>query len=102
MEGSIQKRIEWIEKRTPLSDMAKHYIAFQMQLYAEYYHEQQVKSVDLADVGGSLPTQQEFLKTIIDWHEECQEKGYFNIPLVHEQYEYLTWLSNRLAKVHGQ
>ena len=50
MEGIIQKRIEWIEKRTPLSDMAKHYIAFQMQLYAEYYHEQQVKSVDLADV----------------------------------------------------
>ena len=27
-----------------------------MRMYARYYHEQQVKSVDLADVGGSLPT----------------------------------------------
>ena len=59
-------------------------------------------NVDLADVGGALPTQRDFLKTIIHWHEEYNEKGHFNIPLVHEQYEYLTWLSNRLAKVHGQ
>ena len=66
------------------------------------YLEQQVNSVDLADVGGALPTQRDFLKTTIHWHEEYNEKGHFNIPLVHEQYEYLTWLSNRLAKVHGQ
>ena len=51
MEEKINQRISWIEQRVELSELAKEYIAFQMMQFAKYYHEQQVKSVDLADVG---------------------------------------------------
>ena len=75
MEGSIQKRIEWIEKRTPLSDMAKHYIAFQMQLYAEDYHEQQVKKFDLADVGGNEVACNHNFNRVSDCQIKCDKCG---------------------------
>jgi len=38
----------------------------------------------------------------LDWHDEYLKDGKFNIPLDHEQSEYLSWLAYRLAKVYGQ
>lgn len=49
------------------------------------------------NVSGSLPSWYDFLKTMIDWHEEYLKAGHFNIPLDHEQSEYLSWLATRLA-----
>ena len=56
----------------------------------------------IAGVVGSLPSRQDYLKTMLDWHDEYLKDGNFNIPLDHEQSEYLSWLANRLAKVYGQ
>ena len=53
MEDKINKRIAWIEQRVELPELAKEYIAFQMMQFAKYYHKQQIKAGDLADVGGS-------------------------------------------------
>lgn len=52
-------------------------------------------------VSGSLPSRKDFLKTMLDWHDEYYKAGRFNIPLGHEQSEYLSWLAYRLAKVWG-
>jgi hypothetical protein len=48
----------------------------------------------------SWPSRNDFLKTILEWHEEYLKAGYFNIPLDHEQSEYLSWLATRLANVY--
>jgi hypothetical protein len=48
-----------------------------------------------------VPSREDFLKTMIDWHDEYYKAGRFNIPLDHEQSEYLSWLSARLAAVFG-
>ena len=52
-------------------------------------------------VSGSLPSRQDYLITMLDWHDEYYNAGHFNIPLDHEQSEYLSWLAARLAKVWG-
>ena len=43
--GLIPTNNEWDEMRQELAD--------KIEAYAKYYHEQQVNSVDLADVGGN-------------------------------------------------
>jgi hypothetical protein len=53
MEEEIERRINWINARVDVSPSIKDYIAFQMLDFAKYYHEQQVKNCDLADVGGN-------------------------------------------------
>ncbi len=69
----------------------------------KYAVDEYIKSQNLqqTDVSGSLPSRQDFLKTMIDWHEEYLNAGNFHVPLDHEQSEYLSWLSARLAKVWG-
>lgn len=41
--------------------------------------------------------QDELLKTMLDWHEKMNDNKRFNIPLDHEQSEYLTWLSKIIS-----
>ncbi len=43
-------------------------------------------------------TRQDYLKVMLDWHEECLKLGKFKVPLDHEQSEYLKWLAIRLEK----
>ena len=52
-----EKALRWycsrIGKRIPELDIHEKHCVSIMYEYAKYYHEQQVKSVDLADVGGN-------------------------------------------------
>lgn len=77
MKDNIEKRIGWIEKRVELSDMAKHYIAFQMQSYAEQYHEEQ--NVGSSYVGFSLPDAKQTVAEIYgkeDWKDVLRDYEY--------------------------
>ena len=58
-----EKALRWYckrnDKRVPELNIHEKHCISMMYEYAKYYHEQQVKSVDLADVGGNevaLPT----------------------------------------------
>lgn len=62
---TIEDRLKWIEERAELSPMARHFVKLQMGLHADFYHRQQVKKCDLADVGGALPS----------IHVECNREG---------------------------
>lgn len=55
----------------------------------------------LEQIEKEKPNKQDFLKTMLNWHDEFYKAGHFKIELDHEQSEYLSWLAYRLAKVHG-
>ena len=102
----MSKALEYLREYVPSTNIPEEWYEFEiaemMRDYAQQYHEELVKKDLIAGVVGSLPSRQDYLKTMLDWHDEYLKDGNFNIPLDHEQSEYLSWLANRLAKVYGQ
>lgn len=73
----VDRRIEWINKRTPLTDLQVGYIEFQMFELLKL-HEKVVKNnVGLAGVVKSLPSDSE-IESIIDYELDNSKESEFN------------------------